>query len=166
MKILNNNYSFLFFFIKKGILCILLGVFFSCSEKEVFSEFHSFSKAEWGQNDILKFQVPVYDTLSYYDVFLELRNNNDYPFRNIWLFIDSESPNGEVRSDTLNAELADIYGKWYGKGIGVYTYSFPYELHMQYKDTGTYVYSIRQGMRENPLKGISDIGLRVSKIAD
>jgi gliding motility-associated lipoprotein GldH len=150
------------------IILVFFGgyVFFSCSEEELFSEFHSFPDSEWEQQDIIRFQVPVQDTISRYEVFLEIRNNNDYPFRNIWMFIDYQNPQGDVRHDTLHAELADIYGKWYGKGISLYTYTFPYSLNTQYPDTGTYVYTIRQGMRKNPLPGISDIGLRVSKKTD
>ena len=132
----------------------------------MFSEFHSFYNSEWKQQEFVRFEVPVQDIHTPFEVFLEIRNNNDYPFQNIWLFIDYRNPKGEIRSDTLQAELADVYGKWYGKGISLYTYSFPYDLNTQYRDTGTYVYTIRQGMRENSLKGISDIGLRILKKSD
>ena len=67
------------------------------------------------------------------------------------------------RADTISADLADVYGKWYGKGMSLYNLSIPYETSVLFPDTGIYVYSIRQGMRENPLKGITDIGLKVSK---
>ncbi|MCC8146359.1 MAG: gliding motility lipoprotein GldH [Bacteroidales bacterium] len=157
-----NRSIFLFSGFRRTILLFLV-ILASCSEKEIFSEYRSISQAEWDKNDILEFEVYIKDTEALYDVFLELRNNNDYSFRNIWLFIDYQTPSGEIRSDTLNADLADIYGKWYGKGISLYTYTFPYGLNVQYKDTGNYTYTIRQGMRENPLKGISDVGLRVSK---
>jgi len=167
MKILLNNHfqhSFTAFFSASLILFSVFSV--SCSQKEIFSEFHSFPKSEWNQGEIARFEVDVTDISLHYDIFLEIRNRNDYPFRNIWLFIDYQTPNGNLRSDTLHTELADIYGKWYGTGISLYTYSFPYELNRQYSDTGKYVYSIRQGMRENPLNGISDIGLRVLRKTD
>jgi gliding motility-associated lipoprotein GldH len=144
--------------------CFGLFVFFlSCSQKEVFYEFHSFPLAEWNQQESVRFEIPVHDNSIPYDVFIEIRNNNNYSFRNLWLFVDYKNPNGRLRSDTVYVELADIYGKWYGKGISLFDYSFPYELNVQYPDTGKYIYTIRQGMRENPLKGISDIGLKVSR---
>jgi len=96
-------------------------------------------------------------------VSIELRNNNSYPFSNIWLFVDFQMPDGMCRADTINADLADVYGKWYGKGMSLYNLSIPYEISILYPDTGTYIYTIHQGMRENILKGISDIGLKVSK---
>jgi gliding motility-associated lipoprotein GldH len=133
----------------------------ACSKEEIFSEFRSFPNAEWDKQEAIRFDVPVHDVSTSYNVLLELRNNNNYPFRNIWLFIDYKTPSGSMRSDTLTTDLADIYGKWYGTGMSLYSCSFPYQLHVQYPDTGIYVYTIRQGMRESVLKGISDIGLRV-----
>ena len=147
-------------------LLLLNILLISCSKKELFSEFRSFHDSEWSRQEIVRFEVPMQDTLSLFEVFLEIRSNNDYPFQNIWLFIDYQNPEGKVRSDTLQAELADIYGKWYGKGISLYSYSFPYDLNARYPEPGTYVYTICQGMREEPLRGISDIGLRITKKSD
>jgi gliding motility-associated lipoprotein GldH len=152
--------------VNSGFALILFFLTTACSHKEAFSEFHSFPQANWAQEDIAKFEVVITDTIQRYDVFLEVRNNNDYPFRNLWLFVDITTPDGKQRSDTINSELADIYGKWYGKGISLYSYSFPYESNIQYPVSGNYTYSIRQGMRKNPLNGISDIGLTVSKNTD
>ncbi|MCL1937569.1 MAG: gliding motility lipoprotein GldH [Candidatus Azobacteroides sp.] len=146
-----------------GICFFLLS---ACRQNEMYFEFRSLANAEWDKREVLRFEVPVNETASTYDVLLEVRNNNDYPFRNLWLFVDYQTPDGKVRSDTIDVELADAYGKWYGKGIHLYTYTFPYEWNVQYPDTGIYIYAVRHGMRVNPLKGISDIGLRISKKVD
>jgi gliding motility-associated lipoprotein GldH len=143
----------------------LLVVFTACSRKEVFSEYHSFSEASWLQKEKAGFEVNITDSLQRYDVFLEIRNNNNYPFRNIWLFVDFTTPDGKQRRDSIEANLADEYGKWYGNGISLYTYSFPYEQNIQYPLKGIYNYSITHGMRAEKLIGISDIGLTV-KVKD
>jgi gliding motility-associated lipoprotein GldH len=154
----------------KRLTFILAGVFFflfsTCTQNEIYFEFRSLAKGEWDKQEVLRFEVPVSDIASTYDVLLEVRNNNDYPFRNLWLFVDYQMPDGKIRSDTIDVELADIYGKWYGKGINLYTYTFPYEWNVQYPDTGIYIYTVRQGMRINPLKGISDLGLKILKKVD
>ena len=137
--------------------------FVSCSNNEVFFIYYPLANAEWDRNNPVVFDVKIDDNSQPYNVSIELRNNNDYSFSNIWLFIDYKMPNGNYRTDTIGAEVADVYGKWYGKGLSYYNLSIPYEMSVLYPDTGTYIYSIRQGMRENPLKGISDIGLKVSK---
>ena len=140
------------------ILCLC-----SCSNEEIFYEFHSFEKGEWTREEPAVFTLNVTDTLSYYTLDLVLRNDDSYAYQNIWLFIDRKNPEGEIRSDSLNVELADVYGKWHGKGLSLYSLSIPYLSSLRYDSGGDYTYTIRQGMRENPLKGVSDIGLKLSK---
>ena len=147
---------------KNGWLLLLLFLF-SCSEKEVFYEFHSFKNEEWNRKEAADFTVNITDSLSTYNLDVILRNNSDYPFQNLWLFIDRTDSKGEFLSDTLNVELADVYGKWHGKGLSLYSLTIPYQSGINYSSGGDYVYSIRQGMRTDPIRGISDVGLRISK---
>jgi gliding motility-associated lipoprotein GldH len=154
---MRNAFLKLFIFIS-----LILGII-SCSHREVFFNYHSFAGAEWNRDDSAVFNVKIDDNSQLYNVSFELRHNADYPFSNIWLFVDYKLPDGSSRTDTIGADVADIYGKWYGKGMSLYNLSIPYETSVLFSDTGTYIYSVRQGMRDNPLKGISDIGLKVSK---
>ncbi|MDR2806481.1 MAG: gliding motility lipoprotein GldH [Dysgonamonadaceae bacterium] len=149
--------------IKKLALLFIGGLLSTCSQPEIFSDFRSFPNAEWDKKEAIRFEVPVRDTTVPYHVMIQLRNNDHYPFRNIWLFIEYQTPSGSTRIDTLCTDLADAYGKWYGSGISLYSYSFPYQLNVQYPDTGIYTYTLRQGMRADVLKGVADVGLRVSK---
>jgi gliding motility-associated lipoprotein GldH len=143
---------------------LLLGLM-ACSQPEIFYEFHSFPEAVWSRNESVTFDVNIADSFARYDVFLEIRNNNDYPFRNLWLFVGLTTPDGRQRQDTINVELADVYGKWKGKGISLYTYPARYEHNLQYFHTGVYTYTVKQGMREENLPGISDVGLKVVNVA-
>lgn len=149
--------------LKYNIFILFALVLVSCTHNEVFFEFHSLKNADWNREDPGIFEVNITDNQARYDVSVEVRNDDNYSFQNIWLSVDIKTPQGNVRKDTISADLADIYGKWYGKGISIHSLSIPYETGIQYPDTGKYVYTIRQGMRENPLKGISDIGLKISK---
>ena len=148
---------------KLFILLLMISGIISCSHNEVYFEYHSFANSEWNRNDEAVFQVNIEDNLQPYNLSVELRNSNSYQFSNIWLFVDYRMPDGTSRKDTINAELADAYGKWYGKGFSLYNRSITYKTSFLYPDTGIYVYTISQGMRENTLKGISDIGFKVSK---
>jgi len=150
-------------FLRLVIFISAIGVIVACSHREIFFEYHSFANAEWSRDEPAVFNVKIENNSQPYNVSLELRNNDDYPFSNIWLFIDYKMPDGKSRADTIGADLANVYGKWYGKGLSLYNLSIPYETAILFPDTGTYVYSIRQGMRIDPLKGISDIGLKISK---
>jgi len=153
------------YFFSISSLVFLFLFLVSCSQNEVFFEYHSFKKSGWDRKDAVGFPVIIDNTTDLFDVSLEIRNNNDYPFSNLWLFVDFQTPGGSIRTDTINVELADVYGKWYGKGISIYSLAIPYETGIRFPQIGIHTYTIRQGMRENPLKGISDIGLKVSKKA-
>jgi len=133
----------------------------SCKFDEQYYRFHSFREAQWDKDETVRFEVPIDDPTKNYDLFLDIRNNNRYPYSNLWLFIDVQLPDGTVRSDTLEIRLADVYGKWYGKGLSLFTLSAPYKTDLQYPESGTYIYTIRQGMRTDLLTGISDIGIRI-----
>jgi gliding motility-associated lipoprotein GldH len=152
--------------LKQGLFLIALFSFSSCSHKEVFFEYHSMKNADWNREDEAVFKVIIDNQSVSYDISIDIRNDNDYPFSNIWLFVDLKTPGGSIRTDTLSADLADVYGKWYGKGLCLHSLSIPYETGFHFPYPGTYTFVIRQGMRENPLKGISDVGLKVSKKVD
>jgi gliding motility-associated lipoprotein GldH len=150
-------------FISTSSIGLLFFFWISCSHNETFFEYHSFKKDGWDRNVAAVYHINIDNTTDLFDVSLDIRNNDDYLFRNIWLFVDFQSSEGDVRTDTIGVNLADVSGKWHGKGISLYSLTIPYETAVRFPKKGTYTYSIRQGMRENPLKGISDIGLKISK---
>ena len=65
------------------------------------------------------FTFEVKDISVPYDLTLEVRNNNLYPYQNLWLFCSEEQPIGPLRRDTIECMLADEFGKWHGHGISL-----------------------------------------------
>lgn len=147
-------WSLIFFAL--SLLCIV-----SCADKEVYYRFQSFHESDWHKDSLIHFEVPVVDSLSLHDVYVEIRNNNRYPYRNLWLFVDFELPSGDIRRDTMECILADDYGKWYGKGLSLFDLTIPYDESVRYPHTGNYKYTLRQAMRDDVLHGISDIGVKI-----
>ena len=142
----------------------LMLAFTACSQvEEHYFQFRSFSHTAWDAQEEIRFEVPVQSIQQLYNVFLEVRNTNEYNFRNIWLVVDVLNTDGSLQTDTIQADLADRHGKWYGSGISLYETEIPVQTDIQYPDSGIYVYTIKQGMSENPLRGIADVGLRVVK---
>ena len=72
----------------------------------------------WQSEDAAVFEWQVVDTLERYDFFVDLRHDQQYPFSNIYLFVDFTFPNGRMLKDTLSCELADDRGNWLGSGFG------------------------------------------------
>jgi len=145
------------------ILMVLLSTI-SCDPKTVFDNFIGIEKAGWNKDSVKIFSVVVNDTLINHNIYLNLRNRTTYPFSNIWLFIGIQSPDGEILKDTVQYALADTSGKWLGEGFsGIKDNRFLYRGNVYFPRRGTYVFSVRHGMRQELLTGISDIGFRVEK---
>ncbi|TAL65099.1 MAG: gliding motility lipoprotein GldH [Bacteroidetes bacterium] len=138
----------------------------SCNSKVVFTDSKSMPSETWKLMDVSYFKVPLTDTLNSNNVFFTIRTGTSYPFRNIYLFVTIVSPQGKSISDTLQYNLADEKGKWYGKGFGdIHELNLPYKTNVYFPVKGTYQFKIQHGMRVEDLKGVYDFGLRIEKIS-
>ena len=141
--------------------CLILS---ACVNKNTHIDFYSFKNAKWDKDSICQFKVNISDTINPYQIFIETRNDNSYPYRNIWLFVDIKTPSENIRKDTIGFDLADDFGKWFGQGISVYKLEVLYEKSIIFPQSGNYVFSIRHGMRDDVLKGISEVGIKWSML--
>jgi gliding motility-associated lipoprotein GldH len=136
---------------------------FSCSKDAVYNRYIAIENRAWDKNSEYFFNFTITDNTIPYNLSLKLRNNNMYPFKNLWLFYDLKLPDGSLRKDTIEVALANDFGEWTGKGISIYHNEFSLHDNYHFPDTGQYTIVFRQGMRENVLQGIDDIGLLIEK---
>lgn len=137
----------------------------SCSNNVVFTDSVSMPAEKWELNNIPSFGITVDDTISGNDITFTIRTGSSYPFRNIYLFVTTDSPQGKSITDTIQYFLADEKGRWFGKGFGdIKELSLPYKTNVYFPVKGTYNISVGHGMRVGDLKGVYDLGLRVSKV--
>ena len=147
------------------ITLLFLLLLTSCNSKVVYTDSIPMKHETWKLMDIATFKVPVSDTLSSNNVIFSIRNGTAYPFRNIYLFVTASSPDGKTITDTLQYNLADEKGNWYGKGFGdIHELNLPYKSNVYFPRKGIYEFRIQHGMRVEDLKGIYDFGLRIEKI--
>lgn len=156
--------------IKNSILLLLVvPFFFSCDKKRVFDEYKSVGSA-WHKDSIVSFNLPELDSTKRYNLFVNIRDNNNYPFNNIFLIVSLEKPNGYTKVDTLEYQMADPDGNLLGNG-----YTDIKESKLFYKENvrfrGKYKVNIKQAVRETgkvpgvaALEGITDVGLRIENI--
>jgi gliding motility-associated lipoprotein GldH len=136
----------------------------SCGRNLVFTDSEAMTGKIWKISDIPVFKVSVKDTVTSNNIYFIIRTGSSYPFRNIYLFVTTTAPDGKSITDTLQYELADEKGKWFGKGFGdIHELKLPYKSNIFFPVTGTYQINIQHGMRVEDLKGVYDFGLRVEK---
>lgn len=135
----------------------------SCRQDKniTYHEYVSAKNAELYKKDLCKFEFQIEDTAVYYNIKLEIRNNNRYKFKNIWLFLSLKDSIKTIETDTVECMLADKNGQWYGKGLSLYDKEFLFKKGIKFHREGKYTYVINQAMKEDPLIGISDIGIKI-----
>ncbi len=137
----------------------------SCDSKRFYEENKTIRDGVWKMDQKLQFEVTIRDTLSAYNLFVNVRNSGDYPFSNIYFFVMTRYPDGRILHDTLECQLAGYDGKWLGSGIGSVKFNrFLFLKGKQFRIPGKYVFEVEQAMRDTVLKGIRDIGLRIEKV--
>jgi gliding motility-associated lipoprotein GldH len=142
------------------ICACLLAV--GCGEPPLFAESEDVDPNGWSGEDALSFQWEVSDTLQRQDVILDLRHAQGYPFSNLYLFLTYEFPNGKTRTDTVACTLADELGRWRGSGFGdLVDQRFLLQSQVAFPLSGSYHVKIAHGMREDPLTGLANVGLRL-----
>lgn len=144
---------------------LFLVIFSACDKNKVFEDYKSIPGAVWSQDSLVKFTVPIADTTNYHNLYLNVRNKVSYSYSNLWLFIEIVDPSGEAAKDTFEVTLAEPSGKWLGDGFGgLKSLQRVYRRNVYFPVSGDYKINIQQGMREENLEGINDIGFRVEKI--
>lgn len=147
------------------LLALLSLLLASCNSNVVYTETVAMKDKTWHLMNTPLFRVNISDTLSGNDIFLTIRTGSDYPYRNIFLFVTATSPDGKDLTDTLQYNLADDKGKWYGKGFGeIHELSLPYKSNVFFPLKGEFIFKIQHGMRIEDLPGVYDIGLRIERI--
>ena len=157
MKIRNS-----IFFILVALLVI------SCDEKRVFDEYKTVGNS-WHKDSIVTFDLPQLDATKSYNLFVNVRDNNDYPFNNLFLIVAMQQPNRIVISDTLEYQMTEADGTLLGDGFtDIKESKLYYKENVKFDLKGKYKVTIQHANRQTgnitgvkQLAGITDIGFRI-----
>ena len=143
-----------------GLLVVVMMV--ACNANTVYDGSVRVANPTWHADSVARFEIVITDTTLDYQSGILIRNSGDYAYQNLWLFVTEIAPDSTIKCDTIEYYLADNYGRWLGSGIGsLYTNIYYYKEDLHYSQSGTYTYLIEQGMREEELKGITNIGVQI-----
>lgn len=154
---MNNRYSLFI-----GVLVILFLA--GCDAGNLVDTNMSLSARNWSYENKVKVIVDVKDRSKPFDIYFKLRHTADYKYANIFVLMRLKG--GTTLKQTIRYEfkLAQQDGQWNGSGSGnLYTYILPLLTEYKFPAVGKYELEIEQNMRDNPLKEISDIGVKVSQ---
>ena len=149
-----------------------LSLFISCDSNRIFDEYKTIKNSHWKKNDTIKFNLTITDTVSAKNLFINIRNNNEYKYSNLYIITEIMAPNQFVTIDTLQYEMTDKTGKWLGKGFtDLKENKLFFKENYRFKNKGNYHIKIIHAMRKNKetegieeLEGISTVGFRIESV--
>lgn len=151
------------------VACFLLS---SCKDSLVYDQFAHTPIAGWEKNDTLTFDIPPLASNGYYQEQLGLRITGAYPFMGLTLIVEQTIyPDEHKKSekiekvDTIQCNLIDKNGVTKGQGISYFQYNFPINVYRMNENDSIHV-TVRHDMKREILPGISDIGLKLSRIKE
>lgn len=147
-----------------GLICSLL--LLSCRQIDVFEKDATVPQYKWDSKYKVTGTFNVSDTINHYNIYIVLRHKDSYLYNNIWLNVGLQGPGDTMYYQKVNLVLAaDDTNGWEGTGMNdiwevrkVIT-----GMPRRFIKNGQYNFSISQVMRDNPLMGIMNVGLRVTK---
>ena len=143
----------------------LLVALCACDPDKIYESNVKIPAEGWQYTEHARFEVDITDTVSPCNIYINVRNNSNYKSMELWLFVDVYSPVGFMERDTVQIMIADHRGKWYGHGLGdKFDVRMVFRKSVRFPAKGKYVFDYEHAMRDEPLTGIEDIGLRIEAV--
>jgi gliding motility-associated lipoprotein GldH len=139
----------------------------SCDKTRVYEENKDLPNRQWFIDSIIVFDIDLKENEDPLNICFTVRNTVDYPFCNLYVrYYLEDSLGKQIASHQTEMTLMDPKtGKPYGKGLtDIYSHVFVAENDFKFPYKGKYRIRLKQYMRENPLKELVSIGVRLEKI--
>lgn len=157
-----------------GALILFALMFTACSENALFDEYQSLPNNVFDSENPVSFTFQIQDAIHPKSAFIQLRNNSDYQYSNLYLITNLKYPSGKQEVDTLQYMMADPMGRFLGSGLSTIKENvLCYQNNCKpkrFEESGQYTFTIKQAMRKigaiegiDLLEGITDIGFKIKK---
>ena len=152
--------------IRAFLVFIGLSILIGCDTDVIYEKSIPVSAFGWQMDDSLKYVVDIHDSAQRYDLSLSVRHRDVYDYTNLYVKVFTKLPTGEVKSEVVSLPLCDESGKWLGKCAGDICFSRILLLKRTYFPVkGEYIFYVKHEMRQDKLKNVLDLGLRIEKSA-
>lgn len=145
-------------------------LFWGCETNEVYSKYNSLP-GYWDKDEIVEFKLENIDSLKSYNLFINIRNTNEFRYNNLFLITSMRFPHGKVVTDTLEYQMAYPDGTWLGTGGAIKENKLWYRENIRFFEEGEYTLTVQHAMRNNAsvegvtkLEGITDVGVSMEEI--
>ena len=149
--------------VNRFIFFMFILLFSSCANDNLVDINMELTENNWTYSKNVSAIVDVKDPSLAYHLSFKMRNTADYRYSNIYVVMRLKG-NTLYKSTRYQFQLAKADGEWLGKGSGdLYSNTFTLLSNFRFPKAGKYALEIAQNMRDNPLIGVSDVGIVVEK---
>lgn len=152
--------------IKKLFILLLAVIFFSsCTRLDVFEKNTTIPGMKWNTNFIATGTVNISDTVSAYNIYIVMRHTDAYNYNNIWLNTGLQAPGDSMKFQKINLTLGNDASGWEGSGMNDIweVRKLISGVPKRFIRSGLYNFSIQHIMRDDPLREVMSIGIRLEK---
>ena len=147
------------FFLVPCALCLS-----TCTTVDLYEKTVSLPDHEWKSDNKPEFNFTITDTTSLYQAFFVMRHTEKYNYKNIWINLYSQPPGDTIHKASYEIELATNEKGWLATGMDdVYEHREKLTQPVKLK-AGTYKLILENIMREDPLKEVLNVGIRIEKV--
>ncbi|MBL7728948.1 MAG: gliding motility lipoprotein GldH [Dinghuibacter sp.] len=140
---------------------------FSCGKINVYEKHASVPGFAWERTFKPEFRFENTSADSRYRIYLVVRHANAYRYSNLWVKLGITPKGDSTQTEEFNIPLTNDNQAWAGTGMDD-IFTLRRELRFQKirldKNISNCTFTLEQVMRDNPLKHIMNIGLRIEKI--
>jgi len=146
------------------IPCFLFLLLAACEQESFYEVNKPIENRSWSYANKPTFDIHITDNTAKYDLYVHPRHTSEYKYANLFFLLHQKGPQLQDTAFRYEVKLAELDGRWIGKNAGnLYSNEFLIKKDISFPDTGVYHFSLEQNMREEPLKYISDIGIKLVK---
>lgn len=133
----------------------------SCGETPHYQKVYSFKNKTWDLEVKPKYIVDIQDPDKEYDFELTLRTTTDYKYSNLWIFMKTTTPGGEVAREPFEIRITNEDGTWIGNKSGTIVETPITFKSRKLPEKGKYTFVIEQAITEKEVAEVLDLQFTV-----
>lgn len=142
-------------------LLFIAGMFFSCTEQPYYDKVYSFKNKVWSQRVKPSFTVDIKDINKSYNFIITLRTTTDYKFSNLWVFLNTTTPDGIKAREPFQIIITNPDGSWVGSKTGTIVENYLPFKKRKLPLKGKYTFTLEQGITDSEIGEVLDMGFSV-----
>jgi gliding motility-associated lipoprotein GldH len=150
---------------RNRIVIALVGILFltACQDQPYFQQSFTFKNNTWARKNKPSFNVEIKDTSKAYNFILTLRTSTSYAYSNVWVYLNSKSPDKAYAREPFEIKITDEKGRWLGKKTGSIVENRLVFRNRKLAKPGIYTFVFEQGITKKVLYNVLDLGLEIEE---